>query len=272
MSRWRCHGSRKVGRLGPRTNHACSPFMLTLQEQRAARSLRRWLRRAVLPAISAVGLAGCSDNCGPDVTQPPNYYLDGGWQPSWGLGAEHSAAECTPYCSPKWGDGVCRGGSLFGCKLTSASTMDCNYDYTLCVAPPCGRLTAGVHAPDASEPIAAAAWLEGAAVFAFEALGRELSAHGAPASLIERAKKAQRDEKRHRRAMSALAARFGVAVQPVELEPLAVRPLFEVAIENAVEGCVRETWGAAVAAFQGEVALDRAVRRAMRSIAADEAE
>src|SRR5262249_46232115 len=90
-------------------------FMLTPKDQRAARSLRRWLRRAVLPAISTVGLAGCSDNCGPVVTQPQNYYLDGGWQPSWSIGAEHSAAECTPYCSAKWGDGVCRGGSLLGC-------------------------------------------------------------------------------------------------------------------------------------------------------------
>jgi len=43
-------------------------------------------------------------------------------------------------------------------------------------------------------------------------------------------------------------------------------------MENAVEGCVRETWGAAVAAYQGECATDRAVRRAMRAIAADEAE
>ena len=38
------------------------------------------------------------------------------------------------------------------------------------------------------------------------------------------------------------------------------------------EGCVRETWGAAVAVVQGELAGDRAVRRAMRAIALDEAE
>lgn len=53
--------------------------------------------------------------------------------------------------------------------------------------------------------------------------------------------------------MRKLAARFGA-------EPI------------AVEGCVRETFGAAVAAWQGEWAQDRAARRAMRSIAVDEAE
>ena len=44
------------------------------------------------------------------------------------------------------------------------------------------------------------------------------------------------------------------------------------AIENAVEGCVRETYGAAVAALQGESAGNLSVRRAMRAIAVDEAE
>ena len=45
-----------------------------------------------------------------------------------------------------------------------------------------------------------------------------------------------------------------------------------VAAENAVEGCVRESYGAAVAAFQGECAGDLAVRRTMRAIARDEAQ
>jgi hypothetical protein len=90
--------------------------------------------------------------------------------------------------------------------------------------------------------------------------------------LIARARSAQRDEKRHHAAMSGLAARFGGHLSPIEVEDKGVRPLVDVALENAVEGCVRETWGAAVAVFQGECAGDRAVRRAMRSIAIDEAE
>ncbi|MEZ4406177.1 MAG: hypothetical protein R3A52_06860 [Polyangiales bacterium] len=43
------------------------------------------------------------------------------------------------------------------------------------------------------------------------------------------------------------------------------------ALENAVEGCVRETWGALVAEHQSAQARYRDVRDAMRSIARDEA-
>jgi hypothetical protein len=72
--------------------------------------------------------------------------------------------------------------------------------------------------------------------------------------------------------VARLAARFGAHVDPVEVEAIPVRTLPEIAVENAVEGCVRETYGAAVAAFQGEWAQDGAIRRTMRAIAVDEAE
>jgi hypothetical protein len=42
------------------------------------------------------------------------------------------------------------------------------------------------------------------------------------------------------------------------------------AIENAEEGCVKATFGAALAATQAEIARDGRVRRMMRAIAADE--
>jgi hypothetical protein len=48
------------------------------------------------------------------------------------------------------------------------------------------------------------------------------------------------------------------------------RSLEAMAIENAVEGCVRETFGAAVAVAQSVGASDRRVRAAMRAIAVDE--
>ncbi|MCA1825645.1 MAG: ferritin-like domain-containing protein [Myxococcales bacterium] len=241
--------------------------MGTAQELRAASSLRRWLRRAALAAIPAAGLACGSDRCGSDQI--------GAWIPDagvpWTPGSQHSADECGRYCSSTYYPG-CWIGELSGCSYDSSNTLYCDYTPTHCAPPPCGRLPAGIRCADAAEPVAAAAWLEGAAVFAFEALERELSAHRAPVGLIERARSARKDEKRHHRAMTALAARFGAAVQPVELEPVGIRSLLEVAVENAVEGCVRETWGAAVAAFQGECAADRAVRRTMRAIAVDEAE
>src|SRR5262249_14215622 len=120
--------------------------------------------------------------------------------------------------------------------------------------------------------LAAAAHLEGASVFAFEVLERELLAHGAPAQLVFRARSAQRDEKRHHSAMSRLAIPFGATVPSVNVESVGIRTLAEMAIENAVEGCVRETYGAAVAALQGESAGNLSIRRAMRAIAVDEAE
>ena len=72
--------------------------------------------------------------------------------------------------------------------------------------------------------------------------------------------------------MSSLAARFGGSEWPVNVKPSGTRPLVDVAAENAAEGCVCETFGAALAAWQAQWAEDRAVRRAMRAIARDEAE
>jgi hypothetical protein len=48
------------------------------------------------------------------------------------------------------------------------------------------------------------------------------------------------------------------------------RPLLALAEENAAEGCVRETFGAAVAGWQARASADEGVRAAMRAIAADE--
>jgi hypothetical protein len=46
-----------------------------------------------------------------------------------------------------------------------------------------------------------------------------------------------------------------------------MRSLEEMAVENVVEGCVRETFGAAVAMIQAQCAGDADMRRAMKRIA-----
>lgn len=114
------------------------------------------------------------------------------------------------------------------------------------------------------------AHLEAASVVAFERLARELRAHGAPASLVEAAERARGDEVRHARTTAALARRYGGEPEPVVVEDRDVRSLFEIALENAVEGCVRETFGALVAMHQNRRAGDPRVARAMRGIADDE--
>jgi hypothetical protein len=101
-------------------------------------------------------------------------------------------------------------------------------------------------------------------------LRRELRAHGAPRRLLRAASRSARDERRHARTTRALARRFGVSVPLVERDASAARSLEELALENAVEGCVRETWGALVALRQGAHAAEPAVRDAMRRIAREE--
>jgi hypothetical protein len=114
------------------------------------------------------------------------------------------------------------------------------------------------------------AFLEAASVEAFERLAAELAAHGAPPRLTQAALAAAKDETRHARVMTALAERAGAVVDAPRCRRRRKRSLEAIAIENAVEGCVRETFGAAVAAVQAATASHEGVRRAMRRIAPDE--
>jgi hypothetical protein len=142
-----------------------------------------------------------------------------------------------------------------------------------------GRLTEGYAAPRSGaahgdgERLAAMSYLEAVSVHAFRRLERELAAHGAPPSLLRDARRARRDEVRHT-AMTARLARSRGAVPRLPEAPAAraaaARPLFEMALENAVEGCVRETYGAVAGLVEAQTSADASLRRAMRSIAADE--
>jgi hypothetical protein len=118
---------------------------------------------------------------------------------------------------------------------------------------------------------ARAACMEAGSIEAFRLLRDDLVAHGAPVRLVRAASRAMRDEMRHVRQTSALARRFGeepVAPRPVPLR--ARRPFEAVALENAVEGCIRETYSALECAWQAERAADPVVRATMRRIARDE--
>ncbi|MDP1824110.1 MAG: ferritin-like domain-containing protein [Archangium sp.] len=117
---------------------------------------------------------------------------------------------------------------------------------------------------------AEAAHLEAASVPAFERLVIELTHHGAPQDLREAALSAALEEIEHTRVTAALARAFGAEpVMPVVHErPL--RSLLELALDNAVEGCVRETFGALVAQYQAVHAEHPGVRAAMEGIARDE--
>jgi hypothetical protein len=119
-----------------------------------------------------------------------------------------------------------------------------------------------------------AAHLEAASVEAFASLAGELKVLGAPAELILAAERSARDEERHARLTGRIARRHGGEPPLVRVHVRVARgrsrSLEAMAIENAVEGCVRETFGALTASWQAAHARDPRIARTMASIARDE--
>lgn len=158
-------------------------------------------------------------------------------------------------------------------RVGSKVTVRCQVQYL------CGRRLEGLDEPD--EPglsqvgiarvLAEAAWLEAASVRSFRRLARELRAHDAPAELVSAAETAARDEVRHARTMARLARKHGAEPPKVRVARVGRRSLEAIAVENAVEACVGETYGAALAAWQAAHARDPEVKRALAAIAPDEA-
>jgi len=168
---------------------------------------------------------------------------------------------------------ACTGAFQFGsttqCVRVDATQIRCTLMH------PCGRATEGFVAPppahDMASLFASYAELEAAAVVAFERMVFELEAHGAPPTLVERARESADDERVHARLMKKLAKKHGAEPTPrAASHEWPTRSLAEIALENAVEGCARETMGALLALHQAEHAPDRDLRRAMRAIAPDE--
>jgi hypothetical protein len=150
---------------------------------------------------------------------------------------------------------------------------------TLGTSMPCvGRRPVGLSSERATglSPLgdyyASVAHLEGAAVLAFDVMERELKRFGAPRELQRRAQRARADEERHYDGMAAMARREGTTVPPVRALPVDERSLLEAALENAVEGCVREAWGALSAHYQAATAGDAQARQLWRDVARDESE
>jgi hypothetical protein len=164
-----------------------------------------------------------------------------------------------------------------GCHFPPCTTMNliCTYDLPNCSAT--GRRPRGLRSAKDREGLsptgrflARMAYLEAASVTAFERLAHELELHGAPRRLHRSALRAARDEVRHARVATSLAKRAGAAVLKPWIRKSRERSLVAMAIENAVEGCVNETFGAAIAMAQSITASDRRVRTTMRQIARDE--
>lgn len=125
---------------------------------------------------------------------------------------------------------------------------------------------------DVGAYLARVAFYEAGSADAFTLLARELASHGAPDLLVRACKTAQRDENRHVRMATKLARRHGaVIVAPPALADAPPRALEDIAIENVVEGRVREAFSAAVAKWQGEHAPTTGLRAFFAALADDEA-
>ena len=169
---------------------------------------------------------------------------------------------------------ICGLGFGFGCSVAALTTTTA----TVQCQPGCavGRRPAGLDDASSCDTRAAGSYfaeiahLEAASVTAFRVLRDELRASGAPKKLVRAAARAARDEIRHTRATGALARRFGATPRVPSIAPAKPRSLEAIALENAIEGCVRETYGALLATHQAEAATDPVVRAAMLRIARDE--
>ena len=104
----------------------------------------------------------------------------------------------------------------------------------------------------------------------FRLLAQDLQLLGAPQALIERARSAAADEVVHTNLMNHLAAAHGGVSRAVPFRPVPQRSLFELALENAEEGCTKETFAALVALHQASYATDHEVASCMKRIAQDE--
>jgi hypothetical protein len=118
--------------------------------------------------------------------------------------------------------------------------------------------------------LARAAHLEAASVEAFRRLRVDLAAYGAPRRLLRGCSRSAADERRHARLAGALARRRGAEPPQVAIAPYVPRALEAIALENAVEGCVNETFGALLATWRASQSRDADVRHLSRRIAGDE--
>jgi hypothetical protein len=217
-------------------------------------------------AALAVWLTGTDVACVQDGTDPPfgtfTRVVDGGVE------VETRIDDCSSDSSYLRRELVRPDGTVIFLSQITLPPWGC---------PVAGRRPEGLQAVDSPAPcselgvyFASAAHLEAASVHAFARFARELHALGAPEELVSDAWRAAIEEIAHTRMVGMIAERFGAEVPEPRIEAPPAREAFAIALENAVEGCVRETYGALVAWYQAETATDSMVKNAMAQIAEDE--
>ena len=230
---------------------------------RASRALRESLQRALLlgASVTATGCLLGESSCPDNGVEPPLT----GVVPIGASEPDPDAEACRNLC-------LNRGDGLVTCVRSSPVEVLCIVEPYPCEGRrPHGWVPALQRESGPFERhLADAAQLEAASIDAFAVLERELCELGAPRRLLRAASRARRDERRHARISAALARRFRARLDPVVVEPKPRRSVEQIALDNAIEGCVRETWGALVVLHQAEHAGEPLIRAAARRIARDE--
>jgi len=135
-----------------------------------------------------------------------------------------------------------------------------------------GERARGLDADPVGRFLADAAANEAASVQSFRCLSRELSRVAGGCSRAPALRRAARQEIRHTRLLERIAAARGCQRPQQTFDRPGQRKLLQLALENAREGCVAETYAGLVALHQAERATDVEIRRAFAIIARDEAE
>lgn len=265
------------------------------------RELKRLLRRAVLGVSAAplLWLPGCGREPQPNFEFNPNASVipnrDAGVRDA-GFDAGTDAGWTILYpCGPSDGPVQTSVGEVYkdgGVMLDPATCMAlCPTDFStgapgrecspasswelVCWGFFCaiGRLAEGVQTHAGGDGhgriLGDMAAHEAAAVVAFEQLAVELSRHSLPEALRNGALRAAQEERRHTRLVGSLARERGGQFS-VSRSKTEVRSLEAIALDNAVEGCARETFGAMVGLYQSMHATDPSLRAVMASVAEDE--
>ena len=167
------------------------------------------------------------------------------------------------------------GASVYKCDVVCGSPNKLTATYTTAV---CGRRFKSSRCGGQRRSaggllgryLAEAAELEAESVPAFARLVRGLTAYAAPDELVRAARTATIEEGRHWRHTRDVARRYGGRPVKAVVSRTLFASLADLAVDNVIEGCVRETYGAMVAAHQATEAGEPEVRRLMTDIAVDE--
>lgn len=264
-------GATSGGSSGSPTFTDCGPITTNVQELD-----KDLCEPQLVSQMSYAPTSTCGDTvCQWSVTIPCG--ADGG-VPDFdaGSGADGGDAS-TPW---EWCREICQktqpAKANQGPNVLCSTRSDGSLTHVSCGGCGVGRPPSGFVAIEVDAPTEEGAWLarmaqlEAASVETFHALHDDLALHGAPDSLLRLVRIAADDEVRHAALARAQAERRGAFVPDVDVHVTRGRSLEQLALENAREGCIEETFGAVIARIQADRATDPALRTMLDSIAHDE--